>query len=56
MLTESSDRSVPSSSRTTKPTFGTLGAVDLLHLAVLGCCIAAAWFLAVRGMSRRLFD
>ncbi|MEU5441735.1 MULTISPECIES: ABC transporter permease [Streptomyces] len=36
--------------------FGTLGAVDLLHLAVLGCCTAAAWFLAVRGMSRRLFD
>ncbi|MEU6466566.1 hypothetical protein [Streptomyces sp. NPDC046976] len=45
-----------SSSRTTKPALGTLGAVDLLHPAVLGCCTAAAWFLAVRGMSRRLCD
>ncbi|MFE3634301.1 ABC transporter permease [Streptomyces cellostaticus] len=36
--------------------FGTLGAEDLLHLAVLAAFTVAAWFLAVRGMTRRLFD
>lgn len=36
--------------------FGVLGSGDWLHALVLAGFTAATWFLAVRGMSRRLFD